>query len=78
MRLNSKLAKRHFAAVELPFLDHIVGRFGLKMDPAKGQKLKNIKFPINKKQVRQFLGLAGYFGDFIKDFAEIAALHSLI
>ena len=43
------------------------------MDPVKVQKLKSIKLPTNKKQVRQFLGLAGYFRDFIKDFAEIAA-----
>ena len=71
MRLN--LAKCHFAATELPFLGHIVGRFGLKMDLVKVQKLKSIKLSTNKKQVRQFLGLAGYFRDFIKDFAEIAA-----
>ena len=70
MRL--KLSKCHFAAAELPFLNHIVGRFGLKMDPAKVNKLKLIKFLVNKKQVRQFLGLAGFFRDFIKNFAEIA------
>ena len=63
-----KLSKCHFAATEMPFLGQIVGRFGLKMDPAKVNKLKLIKLPVNKKQGRQFLGLAGYFRDFIKAF----------
>jgi len=43
------LAKCHFAAAELPFLGHILGRFGLKMDLVKVQKLKSIKLPTNKK-----------------------------
>jgi len=71
MRL--KLSKCKFAVAELPFLGHIVGRFGLKMDPAKIEKLNQLKNPSTKKQVRQFLGLAGYFRNFIKDFAEISA-----
>ena len=71
MRL--KLPNCHFAAAELPFLGHMIVRFGLKMNPAKAQKLKTTKFPINKKQVRQVLGSAGYFRDFTKDFTEITA-----
>ena len=43
------------------------------MDPAKIEKLIQLKNPSTKKQVRQFLGLAGYFRNFIKDFAEISA-----
>ena len=45
----------------------------MKIDPTKVEKLKKTKFPTTKKEVRQFLGLAGYFRDFIKDYAEIAA-----
>ena len=44
-----------------------------KNRPNKGRKLKKTKFPTTKKEVRQFLGLAGYFRDFIKDYEEIAA-----
>ena len=57
----------------ITILGHIVGRFGLKIDPTKVEKLKKTKFPTTKREVRQFLGLAGYFRDFIKDYAEIAA-----
>ena len=39
MRL--KLSKCQYAAAELPFLGHIIGRFGLKMDPTKVKKTKN-------------------------------------
>ena len=70
MRL--KLSKCHFAAAELPLLGHIVGRSGLKIDPTKVEKLMKTKFPTTKREIRQFLGLAGYFRDFIKDYAEIA------
>jgi hypothetical protein len=68
-----KLSKCHFAAAELPFLGRVVGRFGLKMDPTKIEKLTKLKYPSNKKEVCQFLGLAGYFQDFIRDFAGISA-----
>ena len=71
MRL--KLSKCKFAVAELPFLGHIIRRSGLKMDPAKIEKLIQLKNPSTKKQVRQFLGLAGYFRNFIKDFEEISA-----
>ena len=43
------------------------------MDPTKIEKLTKLKYPSNKKEVRQFLGLAGYFQDCIRDFAGISA-----
>ena len=43
------------------------------MDPTKIEKLTKLKYPSNKKEVHQFLGLAGYFWDFMRDFAGISA-----
>ena len=59
--MHLKLSKCHFAVAELLFLGHVMGRFGLKIDLTKIEKLTKLKYPSNKKDVHQFLGLAGYF-----------------
>ena len=69
MRL--KLEKCQFAYPEVNFLGHIVGRFGLKMDMKKVEKLKSLVAPTSKTSLKSFLGLAGYFRNFIPEFAEI-------
>ena len=49
-----KLEKCRSATAELPFLGHIVGRFGLKMDPKKIEKLTRIKFPEIRRRLDNF------------------------
>ena len=76
--LKLKLRKCHFAGSEAPFLGHIVSRNGLLMDPAKIDAVRKIRRPETKKDVRSFLGMAGYYRPFIKDFSIVAApLHAL-
>ncbi|GKB40242.1 reverse transcriptase domain-containing protein [Tanacetum coccineum] len=45
---------------------------GLYVDPAKIEAVKNWKSPTTPTKIRQFLGLAGYYWRFIKDFLKIA------
>ena len=42
------------------------------MDPAKVVAVQDWKVPKNTTEVRSFLGLAGYYRKFIKDFARIS------
>ena len=45
---------------------------GISVDPGKVQDVLNWKSPKSMHQIRQFLGLAGYYRLFIPDFSKIA------
>ena len=49
------------------------GKVWTQNGPHKNREVNKLKFPSNKKEVCQFLGLAGYFRDFMRDFAGISA-----
>ena len=55
------------------FTGHVVGNGVLKMEEDKLQKIKEAPQPKTKKQVRSFMGLAGYYRKFIPSFAQLAA-----
>ncbi|GKF98759.1 putative reverse transcriptase domain-containing protein, partial [Tanacetum coccineum] len=42
------------------------------MDPSKVESVKNWKTPESPTEIRSFLGLAGYYRRFIKNFYKIA------
>ncbi|XP_042012107.1 uncharacterized protein LOC121760515 [Salvia splendens] len=53
-------------------LGHIVSRKGIQVDKAKVDVIKKLSFPTNQKEIQAFLGNAGFYGRFIRDFAKIA------
>jgi hypothetical protein len=71
-KLYAKAAKCHFNKQEVHFLGHVVGKDGLKVDPAKVETVRNWPEPRDVHQVRQFLGLTNYFRKFIDGYAATA------
>ncbi|GJR09211.1 putative reverse transcriptase domain-containing protein [Tanacetum coccineum] len=51
---------------------HLIDSQGLHVDPAKIEAVKNWTSPTTPTEIHQFLGLAGYYWRFIKDFSKIA------
>jgi hypothetical protein len=72
-KLYAKLSKCDFLTSELCYLGHVVGRDGLKVDPANVKAIEDWPTPSTETHVRQFLGLANYFRKFVKGYSAIAA-----
>ena len=73
-----KTSKCHLFHEEVTFLGHRISRQGISTDPKKVSAVQNWKTPNSVQDVRQFLGLVGYYRKYIPHFAAIARpLHQL-
>ncbi|GJT41058.1 putative reverse transcriptase domain-containing protein [Tanacetum coccineum] len=54
------------------FLGHVIDYRGIHVDPAKIESIKDWASPKTPTEIRQFLGLAGYYRRFIEGFSKIA------
>lgn len=71
--LKLGLSKCQFAANSVKYLGHIVDQSGIKPDPIKIKALSEVSPPNTVRRVRQFLGAAGYYRKFIRNYSAIAA-----
>lgn len=77
--LKVKPEKCQMFKEQLRYLGHLISKEGMLPDQDKISAVSEWKTPTTDTEIRQFLGLAGYYRRFVKDFAKIAVpLHNLI
>ncbi|GJZ67532.1 putative reverse transcriptase domain-containing protein [Tanacetum coccineum] len=68
----AKFLKFEFWLSKVQFLGHVIDSEGIQVDPATIESIKDWASPKNLIEIRQFLGLAGYYQRFIEGFSKIA------
>lgn len=58
----------------MQFLGHVIDKDEIFADPANVEAVINWEQPNATMKVRSFLGLTGYYWQFIQDFSKIATL----
>jgi hypothetical protein len=67
-----------YAAPQVVYLGHTVSKHGVALDGSKVRAIGNFPLPQTVKDVRAFLGLAGYYRSFIQDFAATSCPLTLL
>ncbi|GKD34843.1 putative reverse transcriptase domain-containing protein, partial [Tanacetum coccineum] len=70
--LYAKFSKCEFWIPKVQFIGHVIDCQGIHVDPAKIESIKDWASPKTPTEIRQFLGLAGYYRRFIEGFSKIA------
>ncbi|GJW51043.1 putative reverse transcriptase domain-containing protein [Tanacetum coccineum] len=70
--LYAKFYKCEFWIPKVQFLGYVIDSQGIHVDPAKIESIKDWVSPKTPTEIRQFLGLFGYYRIFIEGFSKIA------
>jgi hypothetical protein len=64
--------KVHLAPSEIKFLGHSLSAKGIGILPERVEAIVQFPPPKNLKAVRRFLGMVGFYGNFVENFSQIA------
>ena len=73
MKLSPSPKKCEFLMTAGTILGHSISQKGLQVDPNKVAIIQRVLALQKQRDVRSFLGLAGYYQRFIKDFNKLAS-----
>ena len=72
-QLYVKMPKCVFGQTQVEYLGHFVSAGGVYADPSKIAAIQDWPQPTKLKELRSFLGLAGYYCKFIHNYGCIVA-----
>lgn len=67
-----QMDKSEFLKLETAYLGHVISKDGVKPNPDKIAAIEKYPIPKTPKEIKQFLGLLGYYRKFIPDFARLS------
>jgi len=71
-KLKMNIEKCHFCVYEVEALGHKISNKGLLPIERKVDAIKNLDIPTNISELRSFLGMVGYYRNFIENYASIS------
>jgi hypothetical protein len=71
-KLYAKKSKCLFFQKKIKFLGHVISPDGISVDEDKIAAIQKWPIPKNVSELRSFLGLAGYYRKFVRNFSKVA------
>ena len=71
-KLYGKQSKCEFLKIEIHYLGHVISAQGVQMDMTKVNAIMHWHRPTNLEELQNFLGLAGFYRKYVRNYAKIA------